>query len=232
MDWIRIQTRLMQLGHNPGPIDGIPGRLTRGAVRRFQAARGLVVDGQVGPQTMGALFTADDPQIGNVDLPWFEEARSQLGLREAPGRANNPEIMDWAEELDLDSVYTGDHIAWCGLFVAQAIASALPEEPLPVNPLGARNYLGFGRSIEGPSIGAIVPFWRVSPSDWRGHVGFVAGWDDTHIACLGGNQGDAVNIRRIPRSRVLDYRWPIMTHLRPDFQRRIVWAPATDGNEA
>lgn len=56
-----IQDSLRKLGINPGPIDGIPGRLTRNAVAEFQAAHEdehgklLVVDGIVGPHTMFAL---------------------------------------------------------------------------------------------------------------------------------------------------------------------------------
>jgi peptidoglycan hydrolase-like protein with peptidoglycan-binding domain len=37
------------------PADGIYGRQTRRAVRRFQAAHGLAVDGIAGPVTLGAL---------------------------------------------------------------------------------------------------------------------------------------------------------------------------------
>jgi peptidoglycan hydrolase-like protein with peptidoglycan-binding domain len=51
----RLQGLLRQRGFNPGPIDGIFGSRTTGAVRAFQRARRLVVDGVVGPQTWGAL---------------------------------------------------------------------------------------------------------------------------------------------------------------------------------
>ncbi|MFZ4573572.1 MAG: PGRP and LysM peptidoglycan-binding domain-containing protein [Phycisphaerales bacterium] len=50
-----LQQRLNNLGFNPGPIDGIQGPLTTGAVKAFQAAFGLGVDGIVGPQTRGKL---------------------------------------------------------------------------------------------------------------------------------------------------------------------------------
>jgi|GEM_PF-6907746 peptidoglycan hydrolase-like protein with peptidoglycan-binding domain len=50
-----IQTRLQNLGYNPGPIDGVLGPQTEAAIRDFQAARGLIVDGIVGPQTQSAL---------------------------------------------------------------------------------------------------------------------------------------------------------------------------------
>jgi peptidoglycan hydrolase-like protein with peptidoglycan-binding domain len=46
-----LQRLLRRLGDAPGPIDGLYGRLTAAAVRRFQEAHALVVDGVVGPQT-------------------------------------------------------------------------------------------------------------------------------------------------------------------------------------
>lgn len=54
----QLQGLLRQRGFDPGPSDGIFGPRTGDAVRRFQAAHGLVVDGVVGPQTWGALRPA------------------------------------------------------------------------------------------------------------------------------------------------------------------------------
>jgi hypothetical protein len=52
---IRLQQALVNLGFNPGPVDGIFGPLTEAGVRAYQTARGLGVDGVVGPKTWGAL---------------------------------------------------------------------------------------------------------------------------------------------------------------------------------
>jgi peptidoglycan hydrolase-like protein with peptidoglycan-binding domain len=57
-DAVRIlQRRLRRLGAQPGPVDGLYGPLTQGAVERFQQRHGLAVDGVVGRQTMRSLFT-------------------------------------------------------------------------------------------------------------------------------------------------------------------------------
>jgi peptidoglycan hydrolase-like protein with peptidoglycan-binding domain len=50
-----VQRQLRRLGQRPGPIDGLFGPLTEGAVRRFQTHAGLRVDGLVGPTTARRL---------------------------------------------------------------------------------------------------------------------------------------------------------------------------------
>ena len=51
----QIQTRLKELGYNPGTIDGIYGTNTQNAVKAFQRDKGLSVDGIAGPKTLKAL---------------------------------------------------------------------------------------------------------------------------------------------------------------------------------
>jgi len=50
-----IQRALKEKGFPPWPIDGDFGPSTHAAVVSFQASRGLVIDGEVGPRTARAL---------------------------------------------------------------------------------------------------------------------------------------------------------------------------------
>ena len=223
MTTLEIQRRLKALGFDPGPVDGVRGRLTIRAIKAFQTANGLVVDGIVGERTRDALDHVDEPSPplppvgparpapspprgeGGGLPPWYEEALRLKGIREAAGDADNPTILGWARRLRL--AYRKDSIPWCGLFAGHCIAVALPDEPLPTNPLGARNWQRFGVAAE-PTLGAVLVFWRGSRSGAQGHVGFYAGEDASAFHVLGGNQSDSVSIARVARSRLLATRWP------------------------
>lgn len=50
-----IQRALKERGFDPGVVDGFYGPQTEAAVTAFQLAEGLMVDGEVGPQTAGGL---------------------------------------------------------------------------------------------------------------------------------------------------------------------------------
>lgn len=53
-----IQKALRRLGYDPGPVDGIPGPLTRAALVAFQEALELPRDAVAGPLTRAALTTS------------------------------------------------------------------------------------------------------------------------------------------------------------------------------
>jgi murein L,D-transpeptidase YcbB/YkuD len=50
-----IQACLKNAGFYKGEVDGIKGRKTRSAIKKFQSANGLAADGVVGPKTWDAL---------------------------------------------------------------------------------------------------------------------------------------------------------------------------------
>ena len=59
-----VQSLLKEAGFDPGKIDGKIGPKTKDAVRAFQKAYNLKVDGKIGYQTLSrmALFLTDEPQ--------------------------------------------------------------------------------------------------------------------------------------------------------------------------
>lgn len=221
MNIFEVQAFMKVNGYDPGPIDGIRGRRTIAAIKRFQRDHGLIDDGIVGPRTLSAMASIDsDVQIDEMPvLPWYEEAERMLGVKEVAGPGNSPIIMDWAHALELPH-YTGDDIPWCGLFVAHCIGSQLPDEQLPTNVLGARQWRTFGVPTS-PRLGAVLVFWRGKPSSWHGHVGFYAGESNGFYHILGGNQSNAVTIAKIGKGRLLEARWPATAGFLNSAPRRV-----------
>ena len=74
-----LQVLLARSGIDAGPIDGIFGPTTETAVRSYQQARGLAVDGVAGPQTWSALLNQPPP-------PYPEPDWKALYLRERDRR--------------------------------------------------------------------------------------------------------------------------------------------------
>jgi peptidoglycan hydrolase-like protein with peptidoglycan-binding domain len=68
-----LQEALKTLGFDPGPADGIFGEQTENAVKQFQQARGIPVDGVVGRVTWINIDEADQSHpvltLGSTGLP-------------------------------------------------------------------------------------------------------------------------------------------------------------------
>jgi uncharacterized protein (TIGR02594 family) len=136
--------------------------------------------------------------------PWYLIAQDHLGVREIPGKTNNPVIMAWATKIGgwIRSFYKEDSIPWCALFVN----AMLSECGLTGSgSLAARSFETWGQRLTTPVVGAIAVFARKG----GGHVGFYVGEKADAIRVLGGNQSDAVTETWIARDRLLGYRWPL-----------------------
>jgi LysM repeat protein len=92
-----LQVALRAHGFDPGPVDGVRGPSTSGALLRFQRAKGLVPDGKVGPVTRRAFGTRGRPLLGRRELGvgaigWdvavleYRLRKNGLGARAVDGR--------------------------------------------------------------------------------------------------------------------------------------------------
>lgn len=128
------------------------------------------------------------------------EALKLFGTLEAPGNSDNPIIMSWAQELGLAQIYSDDAIPWCGLFMA--VVAKRAGKVIPSLPLWARSWATWGMASPKAELGDVLVFARSG----GGHVALYVGEDDMCYHCLGGNQGDAVSIARVEKSRCIAVR--------------------------
>ena len=132
---------------------------------------------------------------------WLIEARKHIGLKEVKGSAHEPEIVQFWKDIKRGGI-KDDETPWCAAFVGAMLErSGIKSSRFE----SAKSYLQWGDLLTQPVVGCVVVFTR----DGGGHVGFVVGQDKSgNLLVLGGNQGDAVNVRSFPRTRVSGYRWP------------------------
>lgn len=129
---------------------------------------------------------------------WLTLAESHIGAREVKGPLHSPFILSLWKKIKRGGI-KDDETPWCAAFVG-----AMLEEAGIVSSRfeSASSYLTWGKSLPYTARGAVVVFPH--------HVGFL--WNlnqDGNLLILGGNQSDAVNIKTFPRSRAIDFRWPL-----------------------
>jgi uncharacterized protein (TIGR02594 family) len=147
-----------------------------------------------------------------IELTAFELAQRFVGIKEISGRVSNPQILSM---LRLDDKWPqDDSVPWCSAFVNYITwLLRLPRS----KSLRARSWLLVGEPIVVSQL-AVVGFDVVvlkrgsgnqpGPEVIKapGHVGFFAGLNTTHVAMLGGNQSDSVNISFYDTDRILGIR--------------------------
>lgn len=134
---------------------------------------------------------------------WFNLAEGEIGVKERKGKAHNPVILGYYEEAGHPYI-DNDEVPWCAAFVGAMLKRAGLKG---TGALTARSYLNWGKPLKKPKEGAIMVFKRGN-SSWQGHVAFYVKEDKTHYHVLGGNQSNAVNISRYPKTSLLGIRWP------------------------
>ncbi|MBX7100388.1 MAG: peptidoglycan-binding protein [Myxococcaceae bacterium] len=126
-----LQRALAAAGVDPGPIDGDFGPMTASAVRRFQSAQGLAVDGIAGPQTWRALGGGSSLSRQSMPAPValsvptappandaerrqrvLAIAQGEVGTREATGN-NDGAVLKYPESFGRGSeAYCADFVSW------------------------------------------------------------------------------------------------------------------------
>ena len=83
------QTRLIQAGFDPGPVDGLMGPRTRKAIRAFQRANGVPVSGRLDRATRSKLnAAAGEPSAQSAVVEKAGEAPGSGGPEQAPAEVN------------------------------------------------------------------------------------------------------------------------------------------------
>lgn len=132
----------------------------------------------------------------------FDIAKSYIGTTEGAGPADNPVIMEMYASVGQSHV-EHDEVAWCAAFVGHCLEKAGIRSTRRLN---ARSYLDWGVSVEiaealQGDIGVIS-----RGSGWQGHVFFIDRIEGPWVWGLGGNQDDAVTVKRYPVSKLLGVR--------------------------
>tara|TARA_R110000868_G_scaffold24557_2_gene96811 strand:+ start:329 stop:1348 length:1020 start_codon:yes stop_codon:yes gene_type:complete len=146
---------------------------------------------------------AIEPVTSDMDLRQkvYATALKEVGQKEIVGGKHNPRVLEYHKATTLKA--SSDEVAWCSSFVNWCMKQNGVKGTELAN---ARSFLKWGKATTTPQQGDVVVFWRGSKSGWQGHVAFVVSVSATHVKCLGGNQGNAVNMTNYPKSQVLGYR--------------------------
>lgn len=141
----------------------------------------------------------------------YDFAQRFVGMKEFAGEDDNPFIR-WSHSLCTIGEQP-DSVPWCSSFLnALAWMLRLPRSKSAM----ARSWLEVGVPV---AIGDAEPGYDVvilqrgsgpqpgpEITNAPGHVGLYAGTEGGYVLVLGGNQSDAVNIRRYDKGRILGIR--------------------------
>lgn len=176
-DVITLQTRLQRWDYYDGPISGIFGAETSAAVRQFQRANGLAVDGLVGSETWAALGIWTPPARAERDVDAYTPTT---------GVSNRDDLSLMTRVVAAEA--GGEPYA--GQVAVAAVIMNRIESPSFPNSLAGVIYQPL--AFESVSNGLI---WRVTELDSarRAVQDAMNGWDPTYGAIYFWNPAKPVN---------------------------------------
>ncbi len=170
----------------------------------IQAVEKALEDGFKKAFDLASQYLPDELGPGQTRRPpWMDTAEAELA-RTPPvkerGTPPHPQIIKYFEST---SYKAKTEEPWCAAFVSFCMDKANVENRASAR---AADWITWGHSVSKPPYGAVAVLSPLS-SGASGHVGFVTALDSTHVELLGGNQSDALNRTRYPKSKVRDYRY-------------------------
>ncbi|NDD52052.1 MAG: N-acetylmuramoyl-L-alanine amidase, partial [Actinobacteria bacterium] len=97
-DVASLQSRLMEMGFNPGRVDGIYGSASEAAVKEFQKSVGTKIDGICGPATVIALMRLLRTVTGGAPVQLRDQARRE---KRGPALADKVIVLDPSSRADI-----------------------------------------------------------------------------------------------------------------------------------
>ena len=177
--------------------------------------KNLKIDGWLGDKSIAALNHVNSVKMNGAllnqlsilseskDPHYITIARNELGVKEIVGKKHNKRVIKY--HATSSGKYKNDEVPWCGSFVNWVMTEAGYTKTVKY-PERAKAWKKFGKSVSKPTLGSIA----VKSRSGGGHVAFVIGESKggKYLYCLGGNQDNAVSIRKYKKDVFTDFRIP------------------------
>jgi uncharacterized protein (TIGR02594 family) len=176
------------------------------------AAKAVLDDPKSAPPTLSDPDQSTTRSVAPIDMEgapeWYQLAFQEIGTREE-GENSGAAIARYRQLAKCGQ----DHDPWCAIFANAMFALCNPSIP-GTGSASSRSFCNHKNFLRlgGPALGAVVVFWRISPTSGKGHVGFYRGETSESIYVLGGNEGDMVQIEPMSKNQLknqlIGYWWP------------------------
>ena len=186
-----LQHKLNQVGYPCGYADGIFGRLTEFAVEQYQDEKGLTVDGVVGPQTWGSLFSEIGQMHTQVPTAAVDTYEEVIALEsKMPQTAVDKRMSEAIKMMQLcDDGQGCRYGGWINPYMFDK--DKFDEEGKFPIPLVGRVVPGndLHKPIHGgtcsPWAGLFLGWWLGANQDYNFRIGrsarWIATWDEDHV---------------------------------------------------